>query len=594
VEKTKEKESLSIKEQIKVLRFLLQFAKKEKIRFGFAIFFGIVQASVSVSLPFVLKQFMDTHLRQNAYEFGLLLYFALLYLGLSLVNALAQFGRWYLFEQGAVGMGNETRRAIYKKIHTMGLGFFDKTPAGWLITRITSDTDLLQFCFVFIMVLTGLFSFIASFIGLSLIESNLSWILFALLPFLFLAVILYQKLSSVAYQKMRESLSEINTKLNEYLVGIRIIHVFHEQGRITNEFEKNNAHYFKMRQKVIQINSIFLRSFVSFLSNMGMVLSLFFFAQISFTQVVAAGVVYAFITNLQQVFEPIGNMMELLSNFSAGIVQGKRILTVMETDGENPFNDEGSQRKIQLGKIEFRHVGFSYDGLTKVLDDVSFIVQPGETLAIVGHTGSGKSTIINVLMRFYEFQTGDILIDDISIRQFSKKELREKVGLILQDSQLFVGSVRENIRFMHPNLSEEDLMEASRLSQAHHFIEKLEAGYDEAVVEGGQAFSQGEKQLLSFARTIALDPKILVLDEATANVDSQTEYQIQVALKKMRKNRTTLAIAHRLSTIRDADNILVMDHGAVVEAGNHEELMDLNGLYKEMYQLQMERGKQNI
>jgi len=299
--------------------------------------------------------------------------------------------------------------------------------------------------------------------------------------------------------------------------------------------------------------------------------------------------IYAFANYVQNFFNPLSDMMNSLTFFTDGIVAGKRIFKILDQEEYEPEQKELANAKITEGKIEFKHVSFSYDGKHDVLRDVSFTLNPGETLGIVGHTGSGKSSIINVMMRFYEFHSGQILLDGTDIRDFSKAELRQKMGLVLQEPFMFYGDVASNIRLYNDKITDEQIEEAAKTVQADRFIEKLPGKYHAKVIEGGSEFSSGERQLISFARTLVTNPKILILDEATANVDTETESLIQAGLKKLRQGRTTLAIAHRLSTIADADQIIVLDKGRIVEHGKHEDLLAQKGYYYDLYTLQQNR-----
>ncbi len=283
-------------------------------------------------------------------------------------------------------------------------------------------------------------------------------------------------------------------------------------------------------------------------------------------------------------------MMDSLTSFTDGIVAGKRIFKILDEDELEPQQKVDPKAKIELGKIEFKHVSFSYDGKNDVLHDISFTLEPGQTLGIVGHTGSGKSSIINIMMRFYEFHSGEILLDGHDIRSFSPEELRKKLGLVLQEPFMFYGDIKSNIRLYNQEISDKAVIQAAKQVQADGFIEQLPDKYDSKVIEGGSEFSSGQRQLISFARTLVTNPKILVLDEATANVDTETETLIQKGLKQLRQGRTTLAIAHRLSTIKDADKIIVLDKGRIVEMGNHEELLNQKGYYYDLYRLQQDRG----
>ncbi|WP_046781331.1 ABC transporter ATP-binding protein, partial [Lactococcus cremoris] len=438
--------------------------------------------------------------------------------------------------------------------------------------------------------LTSVLSIVIAFVALFVIDHKIALVMLLILPLLILAVIIYQKVSTKVYQAMLAKRSELNTKLNEYISGMRIIQQFRQESRLGNEFEKTNDEYYGYRKKVIQINGILLSPLVNFLMAISIVVVLLMYSNRSLHAVVEAGLIYAFISNVQIYFNPISGLMDSLSNFSNGLVASSRIKTIMEEQEFSPKQgSESSVNKaplIEQGKIEFRNVSFSYDGEHQVLKSISFIVNPGETLAFVGHTGSGKSSIINVFMRFYEFTEGQVLIDDQDIRTFTKEELRHKIGLVLQDSFMFVASVTDNIKMMNSQITDEAVKEAARFVQADHFIKDLENGYETKVIEGGAAFSAGERQLINFARTIVRNPKILLLDEATANIDTETEALIQDGLTNMRQNRTTMAIAHRLSTIKDADQILVLNKGEIIERGNHDELLELNGYYADMYRIQ--------
>lgn len=387
---------------------------------------------------------------------------------------------------------------------------------------------------------------------------------------------------------MRERLSQLNTKLNESISGMRIIQQFRQESRLAKEFEEVNEEYLATRYAMIKTNSILLSPIISFLYALAIALTLTLFGLDALHSPVEVGLIFAFTTYVQGFFNPMSQMMDFLSVFTDGTVAGSRILKIMDTEEYAPQQKESADRTITAGKIEFRNVSFSYDGKNNVLNNISFVANPGETVALVGHTGSGKSSIINVLMRFYEFYEGQILIDDHDIREYPIAELRNKMGLVLQDAFLFYGDIAGNIRMMNPEITDEQIREAAEFVQANQFIEDLPKGYHSKVIERGASYSSGQRQLITFARTIVTDPKILVLDEATANIDTETEVLIQEGLAKMRQGRTTIAIAHRLSTIRDAELILVLDKGHIVERGNHETLLAEEGLYADMYKLQSE------
>lgn len=600
----KSTDKMSVRESWQVFKFIFKFLLPFKKYFVWAFVFSVMTTALASLMPFVLSVFMDSYLTPMKATDQIIFYFAGLYLILAIINSIAFFFKWNYLQNGSIFVNQYIRKKVYRKIHQLGMRYFDQKPTGWLITRITNDTDLFDFWQTLFNALTSLLSIIIAFIALFIIDHQIALVMLLILPLLILAVLIYQKVSTKVYQAMLAKRSELNTKLNEYISGMRIIQQFRQESRLGNEFEKTNDEYYGYRKRVIQINGILLSPLVNFLMAISIVVVLLMYSNRSLHAVVEAGLIYAFISNVQIYFNPISGLMDSLSNFSNGLVASSRIKTIMEekefapqqgisTSVSKNVDEKFTDRKsvsnspiIQEGKIEFRNVSFSYDGEHQVLKNISFIVNPGETLAFVGHTGSGKSSIINVFMRFYEFTEGQVLIDDQDIRSYSKEELRKKIGLVLQDSFMFVASVTDNIKMMNPQITDQAAKEAARFVQADKFIKDLENGYETKVIEGGAAFSAGERQLINFARTIVRNPKILLLDEATANIDTETEALIQEGLTNMRQNRTTMAIAHRLSTIKDADQILVLNKGEIIERGNHDQLLELNGYYADMYRIQ--------
>ncbi|MDQ7193644.1 ABC transporter ATP-binding protein, partial [Staphylococcus felis] len=398
---------------------------------------------------------------------------------------------------------------------------------------------------------------------------------------------IYRKYASIYFDETRQRLSDLNAKLGESIEGMKIIQVFNQERRLKKEFESINASHYNYTMKTIRLDSLLLRPAITMLSTFAMVMILAYFGIMSFNSVVTAGVVYAFIQYIQRFFEPINQVSQNLNLFQQAVVSASRVFKMMDDDTLEPTQNIDSLAKVTEGKIEFKNVSFSYDGENDVLKDIQFTVEPGQTVALVGHTGSGKSSIINLFMRFYEFDRGDIQIDGQSIKHFSKEQLKQNIGLVLQDPFIFYGTIESNIKMYHPTMTFEQVKAAAQFVHADTFIESLKDKYQHQVIEKGSAFSSGQRQLIAFARTMAIDPKILILDEATANIDSETEEHIQQSLKRMRHNRTTIAIAHRLSTIQDAHQILVLNKGEIVERGTHESLIAQKGIYHKMYQLQL-------
>jgi ATP-binding cassette, subfamily B, multidrug efflux pump len=579
---------LSERAQRKVLFRLLSYTKPHKK--SLIIAFGLLLLTTLGELagPFLVKIFIDDYLTPGNLTFQPLLILGVSYLGIQIMKSILLFFQLVKFQEIALKIIQQLRIDVFSKVQSLGLKYFDKTPAGSIVSRVTNDTEAIKDMFV-----TVLATFIQSgfllagiFIAMFILDVQLALFCLVFIPLILIVIGLYRKLSSKFYLDMRERLSQLNAKLSESLQGMSIIQVFRQEKRLRKEFEAINEQHYQSGMKNIKIDGLLLRPAVDLISVLGIIIVLNYFGLTSLETSVEIGVLYAFVNYLERFFEPVNNMMMRLSLYQQAIVAGTRVFGLLDKEELAPFQNNENNLLIEKGKIEFINLTFSYDGKREVLKNISFTANPGETVALVGHTGSGKSSIINLLMRFYEYEHGDIMIDGVSIREFSKEELRDKMGLVLQDPFLFYGTVKDNIRLHNGTLSDEQVKEAARFVQADTFIEKLEDGYQHKVVERGSTFSSGQRQLIAFARTIAANPKILVLDEATANIDTETEEAIQIALAKMRQGRTTIAIAHRLSTIQDAELILVLHQGEIVERGTHQELLALGGLYHKMFLLQ--------
>ena len=576
------------KEQRKILFRLLSYTKPHMKMIVLAFSLLLLTTIGDILGPILIKIFIDDYLTPRNLLFEPLLALGAAYLGIQIMNMLVSYFQLLKFQEIALKIIQQLRVDVFTKVQALGLRYFDQTPAGSIVSRVTNDTEAIKDMFVSVLAtfIQGAFLLFGIFIAMFILNVKLALFCLLILPLLVMIMSIYRKYSSIFYQDLRERLSQLNAKLSESLQGMAIIQVFRQEKRLRKEFEDINDRHYKAGMRNIKMDGLLLRPAIDLVYVFALLIVLSFFGIHSFNSPIEIGVIYAFVNYLDRLFEPIAQIMMRLSMYQQAIVAASRAFKLLDETELAPSQKAADNIIINNGEIEFRNVSFSYDGKRDVLKNISFTAKPGETVALVGHTGSGKSSIINLMMRFYEFDRGDIFIDGKSIKDYPKEELRRKMGLVLQDPFLFYGTIKDNIRLFNEELTDKEIQEAAEFVQAHVFIDKLEDGYSHQVVERGSTFSSGQRQLIAFARTIAANPKILVLDEATANIDTQTEEAIQIALEKMRKGRTTIAIAHRLSTIQDAELILVLHQGEIVERGSHQELLAARGLYHKMYLLQ--------
>lgn len=482
----------------------------------------------------------------------------------------------------------QMRKDLYRHIQSLGSRYFDITPVGKLVTRVTNDVEALNEMYSGILV--QLFRNIVKIVGLAgvmlVLDVRLAAISFVLMPLVIGLTVLCQKIARNIYRLYRTRLTDINTFLSEHLSGMKIIQIFGRQERKFEEFHDKNTKLYKAFYREMLMYAVF-RPLIYILSILSLMIVLWFGSSNVFDEIISVGTLYIFSNYIRSFFDPIQELAEQFSTLQSSIASAEKIFTVMD---ETEFIPEAANPKEPdkiIGKIEFDHVWFAYDGENYVLKDVSFVINPGEKVAFVGATGAGKSSILNLIGRYYDIQKGHIYIDGIDIRQLSKKQLRSAIGQMQQDVFIFEGDVAYNIRLNDDDITDAQVKEAAEYVNASHFIEKLPQGYHEPVTERGATFSAGERQLLSFARTLAHNPSILVMDEATANIDTETEILIQEALEKLMDGRTTIMVAHRLSTIQHADCIMVMHKGRICERGTHRELLEQDGIYRKLYELQI-------
>lgn len=482
----------------------------------------------------------------------------------------------------------QMRKDLYRHIQSLGSRYFDITPVGKLVTRVTNDVEALNEMYSGILV--QLFRNIVKIVGLAgvmlVLDVRLAAISFVLMPLVIGLTVLCQKIARNIYRLYRTRLTDINTFLSEHLSGMKIIQIFGRQERKFEEFHDKNTKLYKAFYREMLMYAVF-RPLIYILSILSLMIVLWFGSRNVFDEIISVGTLYIFSNYIRSFFDPIQELAEQFSTLQSSIASAEKIFTVMDEEEFIPEVENPKQPDKIIGKIEFDHVWFAYDGENYVLKDVSFVINPGEKVAFVGATGAGKSSILNLIGRYYDIQKGHIYIDGIDIRQLSKKQLRSAIGQMQQDVFIFEGDVAYNIRLNDDNITDAQVKAAAEYVNASHFIEKLPQGYHEPVTERGATFSAGERQLLSFARTLAHNPSILVMDEATANIDTETEILIQEALEKLMDGRTTIMVAHRLSTIQHADCIMVMHKGRICERGTHRELLEQDGIYRKLYELQI-------
>lgn len=548
-----------------------------------ALSFLLLTTVIRSIIPLLASYFIDHYVHQVTD--GVLLVLGG-YFGLYILQMLFQYIGNFWFAKVSYSIVRDIRQDAFSKMESLGMAYFDQTPSGSIVSRLTNDTESISEMFSGILssFISAIFVVAVTLYTMFALEWKLTSLIVLFLPIIFILVNMYRKKSAPVVEKTRSLLSQINSKLAESIEGIRIIQAFRQEERLSDEFEAINQEHLAFASRSMALDSLFLRPALSLIKILAYAFLMTYFGLDWSDAPVSAGLIYAFIQYANRLFDPLLEVTQHFSTLQTSMVSAGRVFTLMDQTIEEP-RQESTDVRIIKGDIVFEDVSFSYDGKRKILDHVSFEVKKGQTIAFVGATGSGKSSIINVFMRFYEFQSGRILIDGQDIRQFAPHELRSNIGLVLQEPFLYHGTIASNIQ-MYQDISQDDIIEAARFVDAAPFIEKLPSGYQQLVTERGSSFSTGQRQLLAFARTMASQPKILILDEATANIDSETEQTVQHSLEKMRKGRTTIAIAHRLSTIQDADCIYVLDKGKIIESGSHEELLALKGTYHRMYELQ--------
>ncbi|WP_130616819.1 ABC transporter ATP-binding protein [Cohnella abietis] len=519
-------------------------------------------------------------------EFRSILMLAISYIGLLLIGAVLAYWQKLLLQVSANRIVRKMRNDVFRHIQRLPVQYFDNLPAGKVVARVTNDTEAIRELYV--SVLANFFSgivYITAIIGaLFLLDTKLALIALPFVPILYAWIVIYRKFAAKYNHVIRTRLSDINGMINESIQGMPIIQAFRKEKETMVEFHEMNDEYFKYQTKLLTLNSVTSHNLVNVLRSALFVAVIWLFAGDMLGTAVTVGVLYAFIDYMNRMMSPIVGIVNQLSNLEVARVSAERVFSLLNEPGVEVSDNRMTRYK---GNVSFEDVSFAYKPGEDVLKNITFHAKQGETVALVGHTGSGKSSILNLLFRFYDIERGAISIDGLNISDIPKQQLRQHMGIVLQDPFLFTGTIATNVSLDDPSISRGKVEQALRDVGAYDMFMQLPGGLDEPVIEKGSTLSAGQRQLISFARALAFDPAILILDEATASIDTETEAIIQGALDVLKRGRTTFVIAHRLSTIRAADQILVLDRGQITERGNHDELMEQGGKYFAMYQLQL-------
>ncbi len=573
--------------RIGVFRRLIRYAVPYWHWFLLAIILMLMITAMELYRPAIIGNAIDTFEVGGSYD--VIQQAALVYFLVLIGGFVCNFLQTWILQLMGQNIIYNIRQEVFEHIHKLSLRFFDITPVGRIVTRVTNDVEALNDMFANILV--RLFKNLVKIVGIAVVmlrlDAYIAMYAFVLLPFIVALTVLFKTISKATYRLARTKLTAINTYLSEHLSGMKLIQIFAREREKNAEFVKKSRELYRANYREMLVFAIF-RPSIYMLSILALVIIITAGGRQVLNGAISVGTLYIFINYISSFFEPIQDIAEQFSTLQSAIASAEKIFTLLDEKPmiENP--EHPKELPAIKGRIEFRHVWFAYQEEDWILKDVSFTIEPGQKVAFVGATGAGKSSILNLIGRYYDIQKGQILIDGVDIKELNTDQLRGAIGQVQQDVFIFTGDIKSNIRLRSETITDEQVVAAARYVNADHFIEQLNRTYEEAVTERGSTLSAGQRQLLSFARTLAYDPAILVMDEATANIDTETEQLIQEALEKLMRGRTTIMVAHRLSTIQHADKIMVMHKGEIRESGTHQELLAMNGIYKKLYELQLD------
>jgi len=555
---------------------------------------GLLLLAIAVAAdlagPLVAKKIIDDHIAKAevaGIDFQPIAILLAVFFGLAVVAAIFRYGQYLLLQMGANRIIQKMRNEVYEHIQTLPIRYFDNLPAGKVVARVTNDTEAIRDLFV-----TVVSQFAASFmtifgiyIALFFLDWKMALIALFVIPILIVWTIVYRKYASKYNHIVRGKVSDMNGMINESINGMTIIQAFSREKQIEDEFAALNEEHYRYQNKLLILDAATSHNLVGVIRSLTFVLFIWYFgsAEMNGAAAISVGMLYAFVDYITRLFNPVTGIVNQLARLERANVAAERVFELLDQPGE-PVVDKRIPR--YKGNVRFEHVWFAYKEQEYVLKDIDFEAKQGETVALVGHTGSGKSSIMNLLFSFYDVSKGAITIDGINIKEHSRQTIREHMGIVLQDPYLFTGTIESNVSLGDPRITRDTVQKALDAVGGERVLKNLPKGLDEPVIEKGSTLSSGQRQLISFARALAFDPAILILDEATSNIDTETEEIIQHAMDVLKKGRTTFIIAHRLSTIKNADRILVLDRGEIVEQGTHDELLKQGGRYEQMYKLQ--------
>ncbi|KPK96275.1 antibiotic ABC transporter ATP-binding protein [bacterium SM23_31] len=584
-DKYSEEEVLGKAYDARLMKRLIHYLSPYKMQVIYAALLLVCTSIFTLARPLLTQYAIDNYVMPG--DFDGLTIIAGLFIVIAGLNFIFQYFHFYLMYMTGQKVMYDIRSQIFKHLQRLSLSFFDKTPIGRLVTRLTTDVDALNEMFTSgvvtilgdILLLLGLATMMFVF------DAKLALITLTIMPLLFITAFIFKIKAREGFRSIRILIAKINSFLQENITGMKIVQLFNREDKNYRQFERINADHLKAYLRTILYFSIFYPA-VEVLSAVAITLIIWFGGLDILTNNLTWGQLVGFIMAAQMFYRPIEDLSEKYNILQSAMASSERIFKLLDKVDEIPDKPDAIAPAYVRGEIEFKNVWFAYKDEEWVLKDISFKVKEGEKVAVVGATGAGKTTVISLLTRFYQVQKGEILIDGINIEHITKESLRKHIGVVLQDVFLFSGSVRDNIALTNSKITDAELIRAAKDVHAHQFIEKLDRDYDEEVLERGSNFSTGQKQLISFARVLVYNPRILVLDEATSNIDTETEILIQKALNRLMHKRTSVIIAHRLSTIKNVERIIVMHKGRIREEGTHQQLLRKHGIYYKLYQLQ--------